>query len=387
VIHRLLFVTILASGLMAPTMAVAQTDAPLLGNIGLGRRIAPLDARARGLGGAATALHGPNMSAVNPAAIARFNESGVWATLMPETQTISGVLARGEVKTVAFPLLRAVLPLGERLVASVGFASYLDQDWGVQFIDTMQTLTGPIAFQETRTAKGGINQLRIDFASVISPSWGIGVTGIYYFGQTPLSVERIFQVDVGFQPYEANDALSYQGIGFAIGAEYQPFPEMIVGVTGTWGSKLRAKSDSTSSSSAYDLPIGLDIGGSWRLTPDFLVALAGAWEGWSVLNNRFQPNGVSDLLYIGLGGELTAHETDLTAFYIRVGGHLQQTPFNVAGRPPQERALGGGLGARFQGGRVLFDFAVEYGKRGNIDVNLIEESFTRLTMSAAVFSN
>ena len=66
-IHRPFFAVILASGLLAPTMAAAQTAAPLLGNIGLGRRIAPLDARARGLGGVAAALHGPNMSAVNPA--------------------------------------------------------------------------------------------------------------------------------------------------------------------------------------------------------------------------------------------------------------------------------------------------------------------------------
>ena len=62
--RRVLFLVTLVLGATAPTQAWAQ--AQLLGASGLGRRLVPLDARARGIGNAGVTLHGGNLSALNP---------------------------------------------------------------------------------------------------------------------------------------------------------------------------------------------------------------------------------------------------------------------------------------------------------------------------------
>ena len=63
--RRLLLTLLVVASALAPARALAQVN--LLGATGLGRRVLALDARARAMGGAGVALHGGNLSAINPA--------------------------------------------------------------------------------------------------------------------------------------------------------------------------------------------------------------------------------------------------------------------------------------------------------------------------------
>ncbi len=383
--RRLLPVVVIALiSVLLPVQAVAQVR--LLGATGLGRRLTPLDARARALGNAGVALHGGNLSAVNPAAAARFAGSGLWATFLPESRTVRGEFANGDITTEDVPVIRMVLPWGGRWAAGISAGAYLNQDWGVQFIDSLTTSTGNVAYQETRTSDGGVTQFRLDFAGVMAENLALGASFLFYSGEARRRVERIFEVDAGWAPHEATTALDYKGWGLAFGAEYQPIPEMIVGAVASWGAGLTIENDTTKQSLDIGLPLTLDVGGSWQLTPDFLFALALGWEGWSTVADDIPNAAASDVWRAGLGIELTALGGQTSKLLVRGGLHTERLPFEIGESAVWERAASLGLGLSLREGRARLDGSVEFGNRGNADKNDIEESYTRYSFGLAVFT-
>jgi len=383
-IRRLLLVLLIVAGALAPVRAWAQVN--LLGATGLGRRVLALDARARAMGGAGVALHGGNFSAINPAAAARFNSSGIWATYMPERREVEGEFANGTVTTEDVPVIRLVFPWGGRWAAAVSAGAYLDQDWGAQFIDTLNLATGDVAFEETRTSDGGVSQVRLDLAGVVTEGWSLGGSFLYYTGQARRRVERAFETDVEFVPFKESVAIDYRGWGLALGVEFQPIPEMILGASGSWAEGLTIANDTTGESLSIGLPLSFNLGGSWQLTPDFLTALAFYWEGWEGVVDDL-PNATAVNTW-GLGGgvELALSRGENSSLFVRGGGHMDRLPFEVSGATVSDKGLSLGAGVILGGGRARFDAAFEFGARGNIDKNGVEESYRRFSFGAAVFA-
>ncbi|MGD8700706.1 MAG: hypothetical protein PVJ43_15525 [Gemmatimonadales bacterium] len=382
--RRLPVLLIILVGALLPAQAYAQVS--LLGATGLGRRLTPIDARARAMGNVGVALHGGNLSAVNPAAAARFAGSGLWATFLPESRTVTGESANGDISTEDVPIIRLVLPWGGRWAAGISAGAYLNQDWGVQFIDSLTTSTGEVAFQETRTSDGGVTQFRLDFAGVMAENLSLGASFLYYSGEARRSVERLFEANAGWAPHEASTALDYKGWGLAFGAEYQPIPEMILGAVASWGAGLTIENDTTEQSLDIGLPLTLDVGGSWQLTPDFLLALALGWEGWSTVADDLPNAAAADVWRAGLGVELTAIGGQTSQLLFRGGAHTERLPFEIGESAVWERALSLGLGLNLREGRARLDGSIEFGKRGSADDNDVEESYTRFAFGLAVFT-
>ncbi|NIR46148.1 MAG: hypothetical protein GWN99_17105 [Gemmatimonadetes bacterium] len=380
---------VVAAVTLTPSVARGQseTGARLLGNVGLGRPTRPIDSRSAGMGGIAVALHGSNGSMVNPAALTSIAISGVWVAFSPENRNVDGVVASGDITTAQFPLIRMAIPFGERWVVGAGFGSYLNQDWGVQFIDTLRLSTGDVAFREDRTSEGGISQFRVDVGRRMSGKLAIGVGGIFYFGKTRLEVERAFSSASGLTGYRSTEGIEYEGWGISLGTLWRPIPDMIVGAAGSWGAALDVEADSSGSSKSFDQPLTLDLGASWQLAPDLLVALSAGWANWSAVGDDLETPGASDLWRFAVGSEFRLLGNRTTQLHGRLGGRLQQLPFRLRRGAPWERALTLGLGSRFRGGLGRVDLAVEFGKRGEKDTNDLEENFTRWTFSVSVFAN
>jgi hypothetical protein len=338
------------------------------------------------MGGVGVALHGGNLSAVNPAAASHFKASGIWTTFMPERRDLKGDAANGRFSTEDVPILRLVFPFKGRWAVSLSAGSFLDQDWGVEFVDTLRLSTGDVPFKETRTSDGGVTQLRAELAGIIGEGWSLGAALIYYIGETRRTVDRAFEAGSGFSGYSASTAVQYDGWGVALGAELQPVPEVILGVVGGWGTGLDIRSDTTGQALSVSLPYTVDAGASFQLTPDFLLAVAVGWEGWSRVANDLPNATASDVWRFAGGVELAALENRTSRFLVRAGAHAERLPFNLRGGPAWERALSVGLGAMLAGGRGRIDLTLERGRRGDVAKNAIEESFTRLSLGLAVFS-
>lgn len=381
-IERLRVLVLLAAALL-PLPSYAQET--LIGPTGLGRLVRPLDSRARGMGNAGVALHGQNLSAVNPASLTQLTSAGFWGTWLPETRTVKVGENSSDVSTVDFPLFRIAAPLGGRWAAAVSIGSWLDQDWTVQFTDTLGLSTGDVAFLETRQSDGGVTRFRFELAGAPSRILSLGAAGVVYRGETRRVVDRTFEEGSDLAPYLSRAAIKYEGWGFVFGAELRPIPEMIVGLAAGWGPGLEIREDSTGDRVDIDLPLTVDLGGSWQLTPGFLFALAGGWAGWSVADDQLPQNPISDAWYVAGGAEIRAVSGERTAVFLRVGGHWERQPFELRGGPPSERALNVGFGATFRGGRARLDASLEFGKRGSLETNNVEESFRRLSVTIGIF--
>jgi len=382
--RRLLLTLLVVASALAPARALAQVN--LLGATGLGRRVLALDARARAMGGAGVALHGGNLSAINPAAAARFNASGIWTTYMPERRKVEGELANGSVTTEDVPVIRLVFPWGGRWAVGVSAGAYLDQDWGVQFFDTLNLATGEVPYEEIRTSDGGVSQVRLDLAGIIAEDWSLGGSFLFYTGQSRRRVSRGFEADVEFIPFQKSVAIDYRGWGLALGLEFQPIPEMILGASGSWAEGLTISNDTTGESLSIGLPLSFNLGGSWQLTPDLLTALSFYWEGWEGVVDDLPNATAVDIWGVGGGVELALSRGENSSLFVRGGGHLDRLPFEVSGATVSDRGLSLGAGVILGGGRARFDTSFELGKRGNIDKNGVEESYTRFSFGAAVFA-
>ena len=147
---RLLCIALLAVALSSGA-GVAQES--LIGPTGLGRLVRPLDARARGIGNAGVALHGRNLSAMNPAALTQTAVAGLSGTWLPEERTVKIGDNTSEVSTVDFPIFRINAPFAGNSAIGLTIGTFLDQDWTVQFIDTLELSNGVEPFEETRPSR------------------------------------------------------------------------------------------------------------------------------------------------------------------------------------------------------------------------------------------
>ncbi|UCF21260.1 MAG: hypothetical protein JSU87_07730 [Gemmatimonadota bacterium] len=379
-------IAVLVAGACALTPVQVQGQVETVGSVGLGRSLRPLDARAIALGNTGVALHGGNLSSVNPASLTRIGSAGVWITMQPEKRTLRGDQIRGVVETANFPLARAALPLSDRWVIGAAFGALFDQDWGVEFKDTITVSTGDVEFDETRTSDGGISQLRFEVGTYLSDAVTLGVAGLFYTGEARQTVRRVFEESVGFDIFRSQTAIRYRGWGVALGGEFQPRAEVVLGATLNWNEGLTVRDDSAGVEVEVGLPIGLDVGGSFQLTRDFLVALALGWTNWSSAEGDLPRAGVVDTWRFGGGTELRVVSGENTQMFLRFGGHLERSPFELGDGAPWERVLSVGGGAAFRGGRGRFDFAVEFGGRGDAEKNLVEEDFIRYSFTMAVFT-
>ena len=383
---RRIFVSalVLAACAVAPVQAWAQVN--LLGASGLGRRVLAIDARARGMGGPGVALHGGNLSAINPATAARFATAGLWATYTPERRDVEGEFANGTVTTETVSVVRLVWPWGGRWAVAVSAGAFLDQNWGVQFIDTLRTSVEDIAFEETRTSDGGVSQVRLDLAGIATEGLSLGASFLFYTGQSRRKVKRVFEDDANFQSYNFSRAINYRGWGLALGAEWEPIPEVLVGGAFSYGVDMRISDDTTDVGFSIPLPIAVNLGTSWQLTPELLVAMAFGWEGWSRVADELANASAVDTWGIGGGVEYALIVGENNRWLVRGGAHADQLPFEVRGGAIWERGFSLGAGAILAAGRARLDFTAEFGGRGDKSVNDVEESYRRFSFGAAVFT-
>ncbi len=368
-----------------PQVAPAQ-DEPIetFTTVGLGQPIAPLYTRARGMSANGVALHGGNLTAVNPASLARATSLGVWASGMFENASVSGEGVSGDLNQTIFPIGRVVISSTRKWTLAVSFQSFLDQNGGIQFIDTLNLSTGDVEFQETRFSDGGISRFNFEGATWVGNKLTLGAALQFYRGETRVAVERAFEEDAGFIPYRSVGAIDYSGFGFSLGAEFQPVPEVILGGTVAWANKLDARNDSSDVKGTFDLPLQTAVGGSVQLSPRLIAVIGFGWANWSVLDDDIS-GGAVDTYNVGGGIEFTLSADP--GLFVRAGARWDRLPFKVGGAAASERVLSLGTGLRVTGGRARIDASLEFGSRGDEEKNGIKSSFTRFAVGVAVFSN
>lgn len=371
--------------LAAAPAAHAQS---LLAARGLGFGLEATDARARALGGAAAVMPQGQFSLVNPAVLAGLPAAGLTVTFQSDafTAELPGDEA-SDVTTARFPAVQIALPLTGRLVASVGYASVLDQNWSAVRRDTIRDLAGADREVVDRfVSRGGVSRFRAGLAYAVLPRLDVGVGMDVYTGAFQDSVLRQF-TDGQLNPTLSGTRYQWEGLGASAGARWRG-RALTVSAAVTAGGDLTAEPADTVSEAArsYALPLMVNAGASARVSQSATVAVAGRWEQWSQVEDAMAGDAaVDDAVSVGGGVEFDALRLFGRPLPLRLGARWARLPFRweAGADAPEERALTAGLGIRFGGGAAMVDVAGERGTRGG-GAAVLDEAFWRVSVSLSL---
>jgi hypothetical protein len=376
------FALALAAAALLPESAAGQSA---LASRGLGYPLDPIDARARALGGATTGFADPRLSMVNPAALAGMPATAVGFTYLGDRFDAAEPGAEGG-GTARFPLIQAAFPFRERAVFSVGYGSFLDQNWRVERSDSLMIGGEMREVTDRFSSSGGPARLRLGAAYQVNPRLGLGAGVDVFAGALRDSVSRSISGGVYF-PSEDVTEYRYQALGFSAGARWTPSQALTVSGAVAAGGEMRAIPRAEDAAEAtFSLPVRVDAGASGRVGQNTALVLAGRWTGWSALEGA-GGGAPRDVAGASLGMEYDGLRMAGRRFPLRVGGRYDQLPF--AWEPPtgeagfaSERAVTAGFGAFLAGGAAQLDVAGERGLRGGGAA--FDEAYWRISLSVTV---
>ncbi len=382
-------VAVLAALSVAAPAARAQSA---LSARGLGYPLDALDARSRGLGGLTTGLGDPHLSLVNPAAMVGLPVAGLSVTFQGDEISSQTAGRDEDFSTARFPAIHAAFPLGTRLVASLGYAGVLDQNWSGRRTDSLDLAGQRRQVVDVFNSEGGAARLRVGAGYRVLPRLDAGVALDVFTGALRDSSFRFIE---GLNGSAAGTNYTWSGVGLSAGARWRG-NALSVSAAVSGGGKLTAEpADSGVVEESYTLPLTLDAGASGRLTQRTLAALSVRWARWSAADEELGGGSTADPAGYG-GGARDALQVSGGLEYdgmrflgrpvpLRVGGRYAELPFRWAADVefPDERAVTGGLGIIFGGGAAALELSGERGWRGG-DAMGLDESFWRATLSLSL---
>lgn len=382
--------TVAALALLAAPAARAQSG---LSARGLGYPLEGLDARSRGLGGLTTGLPDPHLSLVNPAAVVGIPAAGLSVTFQGDVISSQSAGRDEDFQTSRFPAIQAAFPVTGRLVATVGYAAVLDQNWTVSRLDSIQLGGRQRQVTDVFRSEGGAARLRLGGGYRLLPRVDVGAGLDIYTGSVRDSTLRQIS-DLPNVALQGTD-YTWQGLGYSAGARWRG-NALSVSAAVTGGGQLKAEpADSGVTGASYSLPVTLDVGASARITQRTQAAASVRFAQWSSMNDELLDDrgsggagyggGAQDALQVSGGLEYEGIRFLGRPVPVRVGGRYAKLPFRWSAESefPDERAITGGLGILFGGGAAALELGGERGIRGG-DAAGLEESFWRVSFSLAL---
>lgn len=375
---------LVVAGILALLVAVpARGQTPLTGT-GLGYPMAPVDARAAGVGGAASALPGGSLSARNPAALTSFQRLTLGFTLSPEAVDVDVSESAPAQSTgrSRVSVARVVVPFGEWRLG-VGFSPELDQDWRVTLEDTLSFGGERFPYRERRVSDGGLSSANVSLARRIGPV-SVGVGADRLTGSLERSFRRSFSPDTvaggggGLTDVGATASWAYAGWRFHGGLGVDVGDVARVNVGGSVAGDLEAEPDGPAETRFYDYPASLSASASVIPVDGLIVTGGGGWTGWSSLGGDLREARAEDVRWAGGGVELSDVEIGPLAVPLRLGGRVRELPFARPGMARvTERAVTGGFSILGSGGMASLGVGLEVGTRGDVADAGIAEDFRR----------
>lgn len=392
-------VAAVAFAVALPGAASAQS---LFGMRGMGIPVAPVDARARALGGMGIGLLGLNASLANPADVAGLTRRGIVAVLQPGSASPEVAGSTGNLEASRFPLVRLIYPFG-RLVATLGYGSFLEQSWGIRQTGIERYGADSVDVTDIIESTGGLSRLALGAAWPLSERVAIGAEVGLHAGVLDRRVRRTFADTVtGLLEFDTRYRWGYRGALATLGVRWDPRSAVRLSGSVTLADRVEIDGRTTGSGDdSFRAPFRVTAGGSAYLSQLWLATAGAEWSGrGGEAETVFD---ASDAIAMRrnawrLGGGLEYHgvRSGQRAFPFRVGAGYQQLPFYNTGEDPASEWSGAvGMGFRLAGDEAnplaVADFAYERGRRSGLASAALpdglRESFWRLTFTLSLFGN
>lgn len=392
---RAAIMVILALAVAAPARAQSLFSAR-----GLGLPVAPVDARARALGGIGVGILGLNTSMVNPAELSGISRKGITAALQPSSTDVTIGDVTDDVSGTRFPLVHAILPLSQRIVVGLGYGAVYDQFWAIQLADTVTIGDSRVGVNDVVRSEGGVGQARLSAAFALTNSFSVGGAVGLHTGSLEREVDRSFGDSITYDPFTTQIRWDYSGVVGAVGARWDPDPAVRLAATATFGGDIDADGKQGNAiDRSFAAPLRVAFGASGLLGSALIASVGGEWSQAEEDEGEAAVPGLAlatagDTWRFGGGLEWTGSPGATRNFPIRIGGSWAALPYHLADEEEAtEWTVGGGIGLRLADAArepyALADVSIERGSRSGFGSATLggglEESFWRLTISLSLF--
>lgn len=144
-----------------------------------------------------------------------------------------------------------------------------------------------------------------------------------------------------------------------------------------------------STKGTIDFPMGIGGGVSLRKNNVFVVGLDVSWRNWEEFKSYGRSDSLQNSLALNVGGEYTPKHNSVTSYWHRVkyrlGFRYENSYLEINNRSIKEFGISFGLGLPFRRSKSMVNFAFEFGNRGTVENNLVQENFFKFTFGLAIY--
>lgn len=352
------FSVLLAFVLAAAPLAAQGT----LSTQGFGYHPGQISSRARATGGALGEFD--PTSALNPAALAWWERSGLVLEYAPEFRSVTSGGTRESATVARFPLSGAAVAIGNRTIIGITLSTFLDRTWETAQRGTHQFADDEIPYELEFRSAGAINDIRLAGAWTGTRALRLGLGAHVFAGSNRLTVLTRFDDSLGrVANFGQQSRISYSGVAGSAGIDWRPHRSIGIAASGRLGGTLRAVRNDTTLATA-DVPTRVGVGLAYTGFTGAVIAASGEWQSWSKLDRLGSDQLTTfDGWDYGLGAEVRGPRWFGSEIPLRAGVRRRTLPFGAAGAEVKETSAAFGWGFMIAGGRAVADFGVSRASR------------------------
>ena len=136
-------------------------------------------------------------------------------------------------------------------------------------------------------------------------------------------------------------------------------------------------------------PLGIGAGVSLRRANNFLVSLDVNWRNWKEYKSYGRSDSLQNSLSINVGGEYIPNNNSISSYWqkvrYRLGFRYEDTYLEINNTPIKEFGISFGLGFPFRRSKSMLNFAFEFGNKGTVKNNLVQENFFKFTFGLSIY--
>ncbi len=285
---------------------------------------------------------------------------------------------------IAWPLIQRKLTLG------IGLVPQSVSDLGVQIENVGVGSKGV----QTVISTGTISEAKIIIALALNKNMGIALVPSLSFGMIKDFVRINFN-DIAYGNVLIENRYQFSGVGLTGNVYLNLWDFIAFGGKIKIPSQLTVKTEQLSivASTLHNdvrnitLPFDAVIGANIKLWGQWQIGTDLAYQNW---HNGYLVDGVAldninDGFRLGVGIERGPEEKKYTSYFkninIRGGAFLRQLNSSSKGEKIHEYGLTFGLGFPIVKNQNRIDMALEFGQRGDLDLNFLREIFFRFNFA------
>ncbi len=262
---------------------------------------------------------------------------------------------------------------------------------------------------------GGLNQFHLGNGFMITQNLSVGINASYVWGIIDRRRRITFPDSLSMISTRLDNFDHISDIMFDIGAQYfiplKNGMELGTGLVVKPGMKLNSTRKyiaqnyfggdndiefprdtvayNPSKKGTLDFPLGIGGGISLRKANQFLVSMDVNWRNWKEYKSYGRSDSLQNSFSLHLGGEYIPKHNSITSYWhkvrYRIGVRYENTYLEINNQPIKEFGISFGLGFPFKRSKSMLNFAFEFGNKGTVKNDLVQENYIKFTFGLSIY--